>query len=188
MLQLSDSILTQDLLTNNIIIHFVSERLADCVEPLLQYTPKKLKAYFPPRYKSAKMCPAIQDLYNLLKSNSAYIPPLILEYVLATCIHSTLVSQEDAGLPTIKYLSESDYKCICATINNEQPNIHKSELDSILNKIQDITYYKDFCFQNTQFYHLFFMTEHQLYRSGLIIRNGTAPKTDIIYEPGTIQY
>ena len=45
MLQLSDSILTQDLLTNNIIIHFVSERLADCVEPLLQYTPKKLKAY-----------------------------------------------------------------------------------------------------------------------------------------------
>ena len=81
-----------------------------------------------------------------------------------------------------------DYKCICATINNEQPNIHKSELDSILNKIQDITYYKDFCFQNTQFYHLFFMTEHQLYRSGLIIRNGTAPKTDIIYEPGTIQY
>ena len=77
---------------------------------------------------------------------------------------------------------------ICATINNEQPNIHKSELDSILNKIQDITYYKDFCFQNTQFYHLFFMTEHQLYRSGLIIRNGTAPKTDIIYEPGTIQY
>ena len=39
MLQLSDSILTQDLLTNNIIIHFVSERLADCVEPLLQYTP-----------------------------------------------------------------------------------------------------------------------------------------------------
>ena len=89
---------------------------------------------------------------------------------------------------SIKYLSESDYKCICATINNEQPNIHKSELDSILNKIQDITYYKDFCFQNTQFYHLFFMTEHQLYRSGLIIRNGTAPKTDIIYEPGTIQY
>ena len=151
MLQLSDSILTQDLLTNNIIIHFVSERLADCVEPLLQYTPKKLKAYFPPRYKSAKMCPAIQDLYNLLKSNTAYIPPLILEYVLATCIHSTLASQEDAGLPTIKYLSESDYKCICATINNEQPNIHKSELDSILNKIQDITYYKDFCFQNTQF-------------------------------------
>lgn len=129
------------------------------------------------------MCPAIQDLYNLLKSNTAYIPPLILEYVLATCIHSTLVSQEDAGLPTIKYLSESDYKCICATINNEQPNIHKSELDSILNKIQDITYYKDFCFQNTQFYHLFFMTEHQLYRSGLIIRNGTAPKTDIIYDP-----
>ena len=112
MLQLSDSILTQDLLTNNIIIHFVSERLADCVEPLLQYTPKKLKSYFPPRYKSAKMCPAIQDLYNLLKSNTAYIPPLILEYVLATCIHSTLVSQEDAGLPTIKYLSESDYKCI----------------------------------------------------------------------------
>ena len=107
MLQLSDSILTQDLLTNNIIIHFVSERLADCVEPLLQYTPKKLKSYFPPRYKSAKMCPAIQDLYNLLKSNTAYIPPLILEYVLATCIHSTLVSQEDAGLPTIKYLSES---------------------------------------------------------------------------------
>ena len=41
MLQLSDSILTQDLLTNNIIIHFVSERLADCVEPLLQYTPSK---------------------------------------------------------------------------------------------------------------------------------------------------
>ena len=43
MLQLSDSILTQDLLTNNIIIHFVSERLADCVEPLLQYTPKSSK-------------------------------------------------------------------------------------------------------------------------------------------------
>ena len=184
MLKLPGYMLTTDPNLDQCIMHFVSARLYDMIEPMRDYYLNDLKLFFPPRYRRKKMLPVIEDFCALLKSDQSYIPPLIMEYVLYYSLHYEIDRCQSCNESTISIIPQHNE--ILIFLKNTYPKLDDPE-DYLLG-IEDLEMYPDTCFWDHDFRFLDAMTENQLYHAKITKDMGIGDKESIIYVPGSVTY
>lgn len=195
MLKLPDPVF-EDVNDERIIVKYISGRILellkdvlfrsmiDSIEDLNENNRNFLdfiSLYFPSSYDKSKMANTFTGLYALLEAEDEFVPELVMEYLMANLIMGKLEEYEDLGLEELIVEPMDEHAYILGKLheiydgNEDEFGVSAEE---IMNQIENLQEYLEFCFWDSDYALLDEYTEEELRRSPLNEALGIGLKED----------